>query len=270
MGLLIPLVRRSAAQVRYAIAGSLVIVCALQLIIVGQAVSIEEAQSFSSVANLMPSFISRGLGSKALLLASFKGTVILGYFHPLVCVLVPVMAMYATTEPARDIEAGLVDLMLARSIRRSALLTRSLIFAAIWVAAAAISMALGTWLGVKLFDAARLDLPSARLIARLLAHLVGVAACFGGFALFVGAFSSRRSAALTTGVMAVVVMYLVDFLSLGWRVISAIDWLSPFYYYHGLAIASGDAPEARDLIVLFGSGLVFTAIAYWKFERRDL
>jgi ABC-type transport system involved in multi-copper enzyme maturation permease subunit len=270
MRVLAPLVRRSAAQVRYAIVASLAIVCGLQLILVGQAVAIDQTQSFGSLASLMPGFISRGLGSKALLFASFKGIVLLGYFHPLVCVLVPVMAMYAATEPARDIEAGLVDLVLARSLRRSVLLTRSVLFASFWVTGAAVMMALGTWSGVKLFDAARFDLPSAGLIARLLVHLIAIAACFGGFALFAGACSSRRATALTTGIVAVVLMYLLDFLSLGWPVMLSIDWLSPFYYFHGLAIAAGDAHEARDLIVLFGSGLGFTALAYWKFERRDL
>src|SRR5690349_17422804 len=78
----VALVGRSAAQMRYAAAGSLALTFALQLVLVGQAVSIQESQSFASVASLIPTFIGRGLGSDALLLASFKGTVMLGYFHP--------------------------------------------------------------------------------------------------------------------------------------------------------------------------------------------
>ena len=38
--------------------------------------------------NLLPEFLQRGLGSKAMLLATFKGTVAFGYFHPVVCMLV--------------------------------------------------------------------------------------------------------------------------------------------------------------------------------------
>src|SRR5437588_11879362 len=120
------LVTRSAAQMRYAVAGSLVLTFALQLVLVGQAASIEASQSYASVANLIPGFIGRGLGSDALLLASFKGTVMLGYFHPLVCVLIPAIAMYAATEPAHEVESGLVDLVLARSMPRALVLTRSL------------------------------------------------------------------------------------------------------------------------------------------------
>src|SRR5262249_7385757 len=74
------LIRRSAAQMRYAVLGSLVLTFVMQLVLVGQAVSIQESQSFANVASLIPNFIGRGLGSEALLLASFKGTVMLGYF----------------------------------------------------------------------------------------------------------------------------------------------------------------------------------------------
>ena len=114
------LIRRSAAQMRYAVLGSLVLTFVMQLVLVGQAVSIQESQSFANVASLIPNFIGRGLGSEALLLASFKGTVMLGYFHPLLCVLIPAVAMYAATEPAHEVESGLVDLVrgLGRRIHR--------------------------------------------------------------------------------------------------------------------------------------------------------
>jgi hypothetical protein len=46
--------------------------------------------------------------------------------------------------------------------------------------------------------------------------------------------------------------------------------LSPYRYYHALAIASGTAWEAGDYLVLFGTGAAFTIAAYWQFQRRDL
>ena len=76
--------------------------------------------------DLMPEFLQRGLGSKAMLLASFKGTVAFGYFHPVICVVVSVLAMYLATEVAHEVEAGLVDLELARAVPRHRLVTRSL------------------------------------------------------------------------------------------------------------------------------------------------
>src|SRR5450759_2825077 len=123
------LLRRSASQARYVLLGAFCVLCGFQIIIVGQAAEIERTQSFSRLADLLPGFLQRGLGSKAMLLATFKGTVAFGYFHPVVCLLVSVVAMYFATEPAHEVESGLVDLELARSVPRHRLLTRSLLLA---------------------------------------------------------------------------------------------------------------------------------------------
>jgi ABC-type transport system involved in multi-copper enzyme maturation permease subunit len=264
------LVRRSAAQMRYPAMGSLILTFLLQLVLVGQAVSIQESRSFANVASLIPSFIGRGLGNDALLLASFKGTVMLGYFHPVLCVLIPAIAMYAATEPAHEIESGLVDLVLARSMPRALVLSRSLTVGLLYGAAAVLVMALGTYTGVLLFDGARFDLPSPGLIGRLLLHVFAVSCCFAGFGLFAGASSTRWAAAFTTAVLAAVLAYLVDFLALGWPILRWAAYFSPYRYYHALALASGTASDGRDYAVLFGTGAAFTLAAYWRFQRRDL
>ena len=69
--------------------------------------------------------------------------------------------MYLATEPAHEVESGLVDLELARAVPRHRLLTRSLLLAlAVAARAPRCVMAAGTWLGARLFDAGGLDLPS--------------------------------------------------------------------------------------------------------------
>ena len=267
---LISLVGRSAAQMRYAAIGSLALTFLLQLVLVGQAVSIQETHSFESLARMIPSFVGRGLGNDALLLASFKGTVMLGYFHPLLCVLIPAIAMYAATEPAHEVESGLVDLVLARSLPRAVVVTRSLLVAILYSAAAVCAMALGTYTGVVLFDARRYDLPDAALLARLLLHVFAICCCFAGYGLLAGVSARRWTTAFITAVLTAAAAYLVDFLSPGWPVLRWAAYVSPYRYYHALAIASGTAREARDYVVLFGAGAALTAAAYWRFHRRDL
>ena len=102
---MIALLARSAYQIRFAVLASLAVLGALQVVIIAQAVEIQRANSFSSVASLLPGFLQRGLGSKAMQLATFKGTVAFGYFHPIVCMTVAVLAMYAATEIAHEVEA---------------------------------------------------------------------------------------------------------------------------------------------------------------------
>jgi ABC-type transport system involved in multi-copper enzyme maturation permease subunit len=267
---MIPLLVRSAAQSRYVVLGALTLLCGFQIVIVGQAAEIERAQSFGPMADLLPGFLQRGLGSKALLLATFKGTIAFGYFHPIVCMIVPIMAMYVATEPAHEVEAGLVDLELARSVPRHRLLTRSLVLALVAAGAAAALMALGTYAGSRLFGAMDLDLPSASVRAWLLVHLFGVAACFASFALMVAAFSRRWAIAFTTATLSAVLLYLIDFLAIAWPAVRPMSLVSPFHYYPALSIISGDAPIALNLTVLYSSAAAFAAVAYWQFSRRDL
>lgn len=267
---MIAMIRRSAAQARYVLLGAFALLFGFQLVIVGQAAEIERTNSFSRVAELLPSFLQQGLGSRAMLLATFKGTVAFGYFHPVVCVLIALMAMYVTTEPAHEIEIGLVDLELARSVPRHRLLSRSIVLAVASIVAAVVLMGLGTAAGSRLFDAGGLDLPSLGTRIRLLAHLAAVAACFAGFGLLVTVFSRRWMTAFTTAALTAVVMYLVDFLAIGWRPMKQISWLSPFHYYPALAIVAGEAPTARDLTVLVSTAAAFTLVAYLQFQRRDL
>ena len=267
---MIALLQRSAARARFALLGVGLLLCAFQIVIIGQAVEVHRMNAFSNVANLMPAFLQRGLGSKAMILATFRGTVAFGYFHPVVCLLVSVLAMYIATEVAQEVEAGLVDLELARSVPRHRLLTRSLLLAHVAAALVIVLMAVGTWIGIRVFDASGLDLPSPNVRIRLLVNLYALASCFCGFALLVAASSRRWAPAFTLVALCTVIAYILDFLALGWRAMGSVAWISPFHYYPALSVIAGDAPMARNVLVLVTAAVLMSAAAYWQFERRDL
>ena len=267
---MIRLLARSAFQARFALGATLLLLLGFQILIVAQAEEIQRTNAFASMANLLPGFLQRGLGSKAMLLATFKGMIAFGYFHPVVCIIVAVLAMYLATEPAHEIESGLVDLELARAIPRHRLVTRSLLLAHAAAAAALLLMALGTSVGVALFAAGDLDVPSAALRARLLFNHFAVASCFASFALLLACRSRRWSSAFTLAAISVVVLYNVDFIALGWRPMQTIAWISPYHYFPALSVVAGEAPTARNLAVLFAASAALSASAYWQFERRDL
>ena len=106
--------------------------------------------------------------------------------------------------------------------------------------------------------------------ARMLAHLAGVALCFAGFALAIATGARRWSTAFTTAALAAVVLYLVDFLAIGWPPMRVVAWISPFHYYPALSILAGTAPPWRNLGILLSASAVLCAIGYWRFNRRDL
>jgi ABC-type transport system involved in multi-copper enzyme maturation permease subunit len=268
--LLTTMMRRSAVQSRYVLLGCLFLLTGLQIVIVGQASALEEAHGFSRMAEFVPAFLQRGLGNKSFLLVTFKGTVALGYFHPVVAMLVAVLAIYFVSEPAHEVESGLVDVTLARSMPRHYVMTRSLLLACAAVGAAIVLMGAGTQLGLRLFGSPEFEAPSAVVSAQLLLHLAGVALCFAGLGLAVAAGARRWSTAFTTAALIAVLTYLLDFLAIGWPLMRPIAWISPFHYYPALSIIAEDAPPWRNLAMLLSAAAAFSALGYWRFSRRDL
>jgi putative exporter of polyketide antibiotics len=267
---MITLLRRSAAQARYVLTACLLLLCAFQVTIVAQAASIESTKSFGRLAEFLPSFLQRGLGSKALLLASFKGTIALGYFHPVVAVLLSALAAYLTTEPAHEVESGLVDLELARSLPRRDLITRSAILAIATIVVATVSMGFGTWLGLQVFASSEFEALPLATATRLLIHLGAVGCCFGALGLAIGSGSRRWTTAFTTVILTIVVLYLVEVVGIGWRPMWMLSWISPYHYYPAISIVAGDAPRWRNIIILMSGAAALTSIAYWRFRTRDL
>src|SRR5688572_13054668 len=78
------LVLRSAVQSRHILLGGMVVFCIFQILLIAHAAEIERSQAFGRVAELMPGFLQRGLGAQAMQLATFKGSVSFGYFHPVI------------------------------------------------------------------------------------------------------------------------------------------------------------------------------------------
>jgi ABC-2 type transport system permease protein len=264
------LLRRSFAQSWRVVLAVALIAGGFQLVIIAQASSLQEAQSFGRVAELIPGFLQRGLGSMALLLASFKGSVTAGYFHPVIVLMMAQLAIYVATEPAHEVESGLVDVVLARPLRRRAVMTRSLIVAFGGVTIVGGAMGIGTWAGLRAFASPAWDWPSAALVGRLLVHLLAAAWCFGAIALAVAAGAERRATAVGLVGVAAVLLYLLDFLALTWAPARPLARLSPFHYYPAVSILAGVAPPWRNLALLASATVAFAGVAYWRFSRRDL
>ena len=259
---------RSAVQARYVILGALGVFFVFQFLVIAHAVEIERANAFGRLQEFIPEFLQRGLGAQAMLLATFRGTVAAGYFHPAVVCILSLVAIYLASEPAYDSESGRVDLMLARPVPRTRLITRSLLTMMAAVAAIVLCMMAGTATGLALIA------PEAEigfgLVLSLAVHLAMVAWCCGAIALFFGAVSRRWSTAFTSGAAIVVIGYLIDFLAIGWPPIRPVSWFFPFNYFPALYILGGTSTPLRDLSILGGATVFFTALAYWRYRVRDL
>jgi ABC-2 type transport system permease protein len=264
------LVRRSATQSWPLLIASAFLLAGFQFVMVAGAASIEESQMFGRMAEFLPSFLQRGLGQQALLLATFQGLIAFGYFHPVIVVLIGLVSAYFATEPGYDVESGRVDLLLSRAVPRRRLITRSLLLSVLVVVFMVCVMAIGTSIGVFVYADAAAQPPSPALIRTLMAHLVAVGCCIGALGLAIGAGAARWSTAFAAVVVTTVLMYWIDFAAIAWAPVRRIAWISPFDYYPAIPILGGTAPVWRNLLVLWSVTVLLWVVAYWRFQRRDL
>jgi ABC-2 type transport system permease protein len=165
---------------------------------------------------------------------------------------------------AADEENGTLDLVLAHPVSRTALFLGRL--SAFAVAALAI-LAL-CWLGfVVAMSWTTLDVgPGAMALPFL--SLLAVVFFFAGLALLLSmTLPSRRLAAMAAGLVLVVSFFLTTLARLD-EGLEPVARLSPLNYYQGGEAVEGlNAGWVAGLVVAAG---LFCALAWWRFERRDI
>jgi ABC-type transport system involved in multi-copper enzyme maturation permease subunit len=265
------LIRRSLSRVLKPLIAVGLVLAALQTVLVLQANAQQEAQTFGRIAEMMPAFIRRALGEMTLVVVSFQGAVSAAFFHPVVVLVIAFIGVYFGSEPAYDVESGIVDLVLSRPLPRQWVITRALALVLIGTCAAPAILALTMAVALRLFTPGALaQAPTATTVLKMALNLTALATLAGTISLAVASRARRRGTAISVACVTGVLCYLVTFLEPTWAPAQAIGPLSPFHYYHPVNILAGRSEPWRDLIVLGGASAAFAALAYWQFNRRDL
>ena len=264
---MLTLVRRSAARLTKPFAAVAALLFCFQVVLIGMAGSFVATESFDGLSRIkLPSFI-RMFGMSR---ATFSGMSIYGYYEPLAVMLVVQLAIYIATEPAGEVDSGLVDLMLARPLPRAHLVTRSIALTIAATLGLTAAMASGTWIGLTFLAPAGAALPSWRTVGVLITHLAFLGVAFGCVALAAAAWSERRGPAQGAVALFAVGSYLIDIVGEGWSRAAPVARFFPFHYYHGNAIIFGNARTTLDLLVFTAIAVAASSAAYWQFSRRDL
>lgn len=243
------------------------VLIAFQFALIAVAASFAERREFERLAQVVPAFIQNALGPS---LRSFAGMSLIGYFEPIPVMLVVVFMVYVATEPAAEVEAGLVDLVLARPLARRLLITRTLIVMAITAVSLQVFTGLAVWLGLLWLAPAGVVWPRLSDALTLMVYLAATAWCFGAIALAAAARSRRRASALAPVAIGAIALYLLQMLGDVWSVARQLAVLSPFHYFPGSAVLNGRTDLALNLTVLGTASAIFIALAYWQFGHRDL
>src|SRR5262245_20155903 len=132
------LLRRSFARHRALIAALAALLSAFQILDIVVAHTLQQNAFYSQVAAMVPAFIQEAMGGA--LVGTFMGAVAVGFVHPLVMLSLSCVAIYVASEPAGEVEEGLVDLVVARPVPRYLIVSRSVVVYVIGTAAVVAAM----------------------------------------------------------------------------------------------------------------------------------
>lgn len=222
-----------------------------------------EQEQFAELMEIYPAEISAFMGD----ISTFgtpEGWVSIEFFSYMPLILGIFGVLMGSGLLVSNEESGTLDLIMAHPVSRTALfMGRLLAFVT-----ATIAILVITWLGFIVsmtwssmdIGWGRIWLPMLSLLAELL--------LFGTISLFLSMLlPSRRLAATTTGLLLVASFFITGLAKLN-EDLEAVAKLSPLNYYQ--AQDAFHALNGAWLAGLLGSAVVFAALAWWRFQRRDI
>ena len=264
---LLPLVGHSLRRRRGLLAALSLMLIVFQIFMILTARNYEQTGGFRQIAALMPQFMAQWTNMMG---ASFTGFVLFGYSHPLVQLFLVAMAISIGTEPLGEIETRFVDLMMARPLRRTTAINRTLVVLVVAIVIAVGSMLVATFGGLRLLAPATARPPQPRVIVSLAANLALLVLAWGGIALAIASCARRRATAgAATGFLAFAT-FVLDYAGKFWAAVKPISRISPFHYFDPFTMIGGRPLSSTDVAALTAMFAVSAAIASVVYVWRDL
>jgi ABC-2 type transport system permease protein len=245
------------------------LLAAFQVLRVHIAASVHEAGEFDQIAALLPPAVRAILGPSLTSVMTFNGIVCGGFFDLGNVIALVALSIALATLPASEIETGFADLMLARSMPRHWLVTRTIALVLFSVLLMLFAIMAGTWAGLALFAPPGNPGPPVRQTASLALNLGMLLLCWGGVAMAFGAAFRRGLAGGVTSLLAFAAL-LIDYAQKLWPPLERIGWLSPFLYFSPYELVAGNPLPVENLLVLWAIAMTGFALAYFIIAQRDI
>ena len=267
--MLTALVIRSVERARGLLTALLLLLCGFQFAIAIIASELDRTRTFALLSALVPAAVQQMAGG--LVFTSYTGLAAFGFFHPVVVLVFCEAAIFLASEPAWEVEAGLVDLTMARAVPRRLAVTRTILVTCGALAAIALLMVFSARMALVAYAPPGAALPPPRTTLLLAANLLALGWWFAALSLLTSTLVRRRSVAIGIGGTAAVGLYLLNlFAEISSRA-AALRPLSPYHYFNAPAILRGAGMTwPRDIGVLVGTTAVMLIAAYRVYRERDL
>ena len=217
----------------------------------------------------MPPIFQNMFGGELISFTNLNSFVSIGYNHPIVVFLLVFYPLTtAIAAVAAEVKTGTAELLFTRPLRRyKVILSNFLVLLAAGLIII-IAGALGSYAGLFFIDIKEsIDIfYLLRLVINSLSLIIAVA----GFSFFLSLAFKKIENSGKNAAYLFAFMYVMDFLVDIWEAIKPLRFLSIFYYYTPEKILQGDNVWIINSFVLAITGLIFTVLAIFILERRDL
>ena len=221
------------------------------------------AQLLKSLPPIMKDLVGRTIGGfgPADLLA-------FGWNHPIALAVGGAVAVVlASRAVAGEIESGTLELVLSQPISRGRYFAGQVVFAAGALAVLSLAGAAATLAGEGLYG---LDALGIRPLALLAVNFFLLQAAWYGVTLLVSVFGREAGRVAFTGFLVALLSYLTQVIAEIWPKAAFLRPYSPNAAYDPRVIIRTGTLPARSIAILGGIAVVGTALALWRFKRRDI
>ena len=213
---------------------------------------------------LMRQFSNFGGGN----LFSLRGSISLGFIHPIAVALVAVFAVgWTASAVAGERQRGTLEVLLARPISRRSLYLTLLVAAFLFIAVAVAAIILGALASATAWNViAELRLENVPLLWLNGMLLFGA---FASIALAASVSFDRLTPALGITLAVVIVSYFLEILGSLWPDAKPLQPYSLFHYLQPTDVLNGELP-LLDVLILGATIVTAVVYALIVFPRRDI
>jgi len=217
----------------------------------------------------MPPQVQVLFGEQFIAQFSVNGAVALGYVHPLVLVL---LAVVAISIPARqiagEIENGTLELLFAMPVKRSQVALSQWLFCAFVLLVLVVGCWVGTGVGLALYPDVR-SVPLAN-VAKIGVNLWLLMVAVASYTMLLAAYSNEGSKVALRAGGITWFFYFANVLLVMWPDGAFLRRFTLFHYHEPPQIMMNSPVWGRNVLVLVSISVVCAALAIRRMARRDI
>ena len=247
---------------------SAALLSAFQFLICAAVASVDVSGALAALLESLPTMMQAMISATLFGGLSVHGLLAFGWNHPIAqAVGAAVAIVLAARAVAGEAETGAIELLLSQPLSRGRYFAGQAGFALVALALLTLAGLGGTLLGQRVFHVEPFSGPA---LVRLGADFLLLQCAWFGITLLFSAFGREGGRVASAGFLVALASYLVQVIGQLWE---RAAFLAPYtfqHYFRPQGILVKGEGIARPAGVLLAVTLATTAVAWWRFRRRDL